>query len=184
MTSTRPMRCLIAAAAALSLCIPEPLLAATPNNPIPNVVDVKLLDGGVLLGQVVNPQGTAQSETPVVILAGTQELASTKTRQDGYFAFRGLRGGVYQLTTADGQGVCRLWTPGSAPPSAQEGMLLIAGSHTLRAQTYTSNGLFPRWNPGPVGFWLTNPWVIGGIVATAVAVPVIIHNTNDGPHSP
>jgi hypothetical protein len=31
----------------------------------------------------------------------------------------------------------------------------------------------------------TNPFLVGGIIATAVAVPVIIHNTGDDdpPHS-
>jgi hypothetical protein len=36
--------------------------------------------------------------------------------------------------------------------------------------------------------WLANPWVIGGIVAVAVAVPVALHNANrdedEGPMSP
>lgn len=185
MKPTRHIRALIVIVAVVGLCIPEPILGATPNQPLPNVVDVKLLDGGVLLGQVVTTEGAAQADAPVAILAGNQELATSKTRTDGYFAFRGLRGGVYQLTTADGQGVYRLWAPGSAPPSAQDGALLIAGSNTVRGQTYVNNGLFPRLHHGPVGFWLSNPWVLGGIVATAVAVPVILHNRdNDEPHSP
>ncbi len=31
---------------------------------------------------------------------------------------------------------------------------------------------------------LTNPWVIAGTVATAIAVPVAIHNAKDQPESP
>ena len=27
--------------------------------------------------------------------------------------------------------------------------------------------------------WATNPWVVGGVIAAAIAVPVILHNTDD-----
>jgi hypothetical protein len=39
---------------------------------------------------------------------------------------------------------------------------------------------------GRLRFWLSNPWVITGLVATAVAVPVVLANTNrhHGPVSP
>lgn len=185
MTSVSHYQIVTTLLAAIGLCIPAPLLAAEPSPQLPQVVDVKLLEGGVLLGQVVDLQGIAAQEAPVAILANNQVLATSQTRSDGYFAFRNLRGGVYQLTTTDGQGVYRLWAPGSAPPSAQDGALLVAGSNTVRGQTYITNGFFPRLTGGPVGFWLSHPLVIGGLVATAVAVPVILHNRDkDSPVSP
>jgi len=54
--------------------------------------------------------------------------------------------------------------PGTAPPAAQPGALLVAGKGPVRGQT------------GPIGYWLGNPWVLAALVAVAVTVPVAIHN--------
>ena len=48
---------------------------------------------------------------------------------------------------------------------------VVAGSDTVRAQ-YDACSKIKRC--------LSNPWVIAGIIATAVAVPVAIHNAEDG----
>jgi hypothetical protein len=39
---------------------------------------------------------------------------------------------------------------------------------------------------GPLGYWLTNPWIVAGLVAAAVAIPVAIHNhqVDNGPAVP
>ncbi len=148
--------------------------AATPQQEKINVIDVALADGGVLMGQVVDTQGVAKANVPVKLTAGEKELAVGKTDANGYFAFRGLRGGMYQLTAAEGTGMYRLWAPRTAPPSAQRGALVVAGQDLARGQ------LGARMRA-----WLSNPWVVGGIVATAVAVPVAIHNADDNtPSSP
>ena len=163
--------------AVLGFCLPQPLLAAGPAGQTPVVTDVALSDGGVLFGQVVDAQGSAKASVPVFIRAGDRELAVSKTDGAGYFAFSGLRGGVYQLTAAEGLGAYRLWAPDTAPPAAQPGALIVAGQDLVRGNLYR-----PQF--GRLRFWLSNPWVVGGIVATAVAVPVIIHNSGGGPSSP
>ncbi len=162
--------------ALLGICLPYPVLAAPPAQKDNTLPDVALLDGGVLVGQVVDTQGAPQANVPISLWEGQQELAVGKTDAAGYFSFRGLRGGVYQLTAADGVSMCRVWAPGTAPPAAQQGALVVRGVDMVRGQWCG----FPR-----LRCMLTNPWVIAGLVATAVAVPVAIHNARDhGPVSP
>ena len=153
--------------------LPQPLVAGSPA-PASAVVDVALRDGGVLVGQVVDGQGAVMANLPVSLRAKDRELAVAKTSKDGYFAFKGLRGGVYQLAAAEGHGVYRLWTPGTAPPAAQEGALLVSSDAVVRGQ-----------EGGGFRSFITNPLVIAGIIAAAVAIPVAIHNSHhSSPSSP
>jgi hypothetical protein len=148
------------------------VLAADSSDRQPVVADIALVDGGVLLGQVVDTAGTARPDVPVSVLAGDQELATAKTGGSGYFAFRGLRGGVYRLATAESHGVYRVWAPGTAPPSAGQGVLIVTGDDVARGTLPKPLGECAGWTK----FWLSNPWVIGAIVATAITVPVVLHN--------
>lgn len=170
------LRVVLVSLAVVGFCLPQAALAA--NHRATNVaVDVALQNGGVLLGQVVDPQGRALAGVPVSLRYQDQDIATTKTGDEGYFAISGVpHGGVYQIAAGEGHGVFRLWTPGAAPPTVQPGALVVAGSNTTRAQYNGFSG---------VRNFLSNPWVIAGIIATAVAVPVAIHNAGgDEPTSP
>ena len=159
--------------ATLGFCLPEPLLAAAELRG-PVATDVALREGSVLVGQVVGAQGQGMAGIPVSLRHEGKNLRTTKTGKEGYFAVKGLRGGVYQLVADDGHGVYRLWTPGTAPPAAREGAVLVVGNDVLRGQ-----------NPGPWKAFLANPLIIAAVVATAVAVPVALHNAaQDRPASP
>jgi hypothetical protein len=161
----RIFRTVLVSWAALGLLLPEAAMAVEkPSKPV--VVDVALRDGGVLVGQVVDPQGAAVAGAPVSLRYQDKNVVTATTSPEGYFAVKGLRGGVYQVAAADGHGVYRLWTQGTAPPSAQPGATLVSGGKVVRGQ----NG------SGAIKTFFTNPFVIAGIVATAVAVPVAIHN--------
>lgn len=156
------------------LCLPTQVLAADPAPPSPAVVDVALGDGGVLQGLAVDPQGAPKADLAVALRSGDQELGAAKTDQAGRFAFSGLRGGVYQLATAESQGVVRVWAPRTAPPYAQQGVMLVSGESVVRGQAFRN-----------IGSFASHPWVMAGIIATAVAVPIAIHNANrDDPVSP
>lgn len=150
--------------AALGVCMPELALAASPPTP-PAVIDVAMADGGVLHGQVVDLQGGSTTGVPVTVKGQNQEIIRTTTAKDGQFSVQGLRGGVYQVAAGDGQGVYRLWTAKAAPPSAQKNAVVF------------TQGMF-----GGPKMLLANPIVIAGVVATAVAVPVALANSN--PSSP
>lgn len=154
--------------AMIGLSLPTQLLAAAPTPNSPAVVDVALADGGVLQGLVVTPQGSPKANTPVALRNGEQELGAATTDQSGRFAFSGLRGGVYQLATTDSLGVVRVWSPRTAPPSAQQGIMLVSDEGVVRGQMSLRG----------MGGVLSHPWVMAGVIATAVAVPVAIHNAN------
>lgn len=163
----RLVRGMMISLAALGVCLPELALAASPPTS-PAVVDVAMADGGVLHGQVVDLQGAATTGVPVSVKAQNQEVIRTTTAKDGHFTVQGLRGGVYQVAAGEGQGVYRLWTANAAPPSAQKNAIV-----------FTQNG---SMGGGGLKMLLTNPIVIAGVVATAIAVPVALANSN--PSSP
>ncbi len=175
--------------AAVGFCLPHPVLAASADvDRVPVVTDVGLSSGGVLVGQVVDSQGIALAKVPVSLQGGGREIARAQTDANGYFAVRGLRGGVHQLVTPGAQGTFRLWKSDTAPPLSQEGALLIVDRQMVRGQS-CEPGCEPGCGIGcgscckGLSYWLANPWVVTGIVATAVAVPVAIHNSGR-PSSP
>jgi hypothetical protein len=172
MKAGKMLKGVVVALATLGFCLPEPFLAAAESRG-PVATDVALREGSVLVGQVVSAQGTGMAGIPVSLRREGKNVLTTKTGKEGYFAVKGLRGGVYQLVADDGHGVYRLWTPGTAPPAAREGAVLVVGNDVLRGQ-----------NPGPWKAFLTNPLIIAAVVATAVAVPVAIHNSHQHPASP
>ncbi len=157
--------------AVIGFCFPQLALAATlPSTQTPLITDVELREGGVLLGQVVTPENAAMADTDVSLSSGDQLIAAAKTDNNGYFAFAGLGNGVYQLAAAEGHAAFRVWTPGTAPPAAQPGALVVAGSGTVRAQ-----GLARGFRN-----LMSRPLIVAGIIAAAIAIPVAIHNADRG----
>jgi len=145
--------------------------------------------GGVLEGQLVDAQGVPKAGVDVSLLLEQRSLAVTQTDAQGRFAFRGVRGGVYQLTAANGTGSYRVWSPGTEPKGTPAMALMTAGD-VVRGQYYGyGHGYQCHYGHSYLGqakCLLANPWVVSGIVATAVAVPVGIHNADSGdaPASP
>jgi hypothetical protein len=149
-----------------SLCLSQPLLAAGGLD-TQRVNDVTLRDGGLLIGQVVDPQGIGRANVPVALLAGQRELGVGKTDQNGYFAFSGLKGGVYQIQSGTGEQAFRVWTSETAPPTARPGALVVDGKEVVR-------GVFER-----ARFYLSDPRVFVPLTAAAVGVTaavIIINN--------
>lgn len=159
---------------ACMLCMP--LLAAGGERPaakqptatqrMPNapVVDVALQADGLLTGQVLDGRGRPLAEATVTAQRAGKTIAQTQTDPRGLFRFTRLHSGQYRLLVANRAFACRAWGAGTAPPSAQPAiLLLVADPRELLGQD------------GPVASWMTNPWVITGIVAVAVAVPVAIY---------
>jgi Carboxypeptidase regulatory-like domain len=168
--------------AVCGMCLPTPMAfgndvaaaQATASQPHVRMHDVALQPGGLLLGQIVDETMQPVAGRSVAIQSNGQTTATTTTDADGVFAVAGLRGGVHQVLTDDATKNCRLWAPGTAPPQAVSHLRFIPGrDEVVRGQ----------WGPPPAyntfTAWATNPWVIAGVVATAVAVPVLIHNLDD-----
>ena len=122
------------AAAALSclgmLLSPTAMAAA----PLAAPSDVALGDGGVLVGQVVDAQGMAVALATVTLADHQQEIAKVRADQDGKFSVPGLRGGVYRISSRGQDTMYRLWAPNTAPPIAQQGVILVVGDEVVRGQ--------------------------------------------------
>jgi hypothetical protein len=143
---------------------PAPLSAPPTSAPAP-IADIALDDGGVLHGQVVDGQGIALADLPVLISQQKWLVATTRTDQDGRFTVSGLRGGAYQIAAGQGSAICRLWAAHTAPPAAQSSAMVVSGRQTVRGQ-----------GPGSARYWLTNPWILAGLIGAAIIVPIALDN--------
>lgn len=149
----------------------NPNLAADPQGMAASAVtvrDVALHAGGILQGQVVDPQGHPCPALAVAIAKlGTTPAtpASARTDAEGKFQFTGLTAGVYRVETAAGGSICRLWAPNTAPPAAAPAALVVQGQGLARG------------NLGGIG-WLG--WTLIGLgVAAAIAIPLILDDDDD-----
>lgn len=168
MNSASAFRNMAVCLAVLGMCLPGIAFSASPQEP---VVDVKLQEGGMLMGLAVDAQGAPLAGIPISLRAGGQELAVGMTNNDGIFAFRGLNQGVYQVASGNNVGTFRVWSAQTAPPAAQQAALVVIGDGVVRGQHR-------------VGQFLTHPLVIGGAIAAAIAVPIAVASSDRDPSSP
>ena len=168
MTSKMTLRGSLVALAMVSMLLPHPGLATEPVaenvKPSLSIVDVTLAEDGSLSGQVMDLQGVPVASTTVAVVRQGEVVATVQTDSQGRYSVSGLNTGLYQVVTEQGITVCRVWTAKAAPPSAQAEALVIDGAHTMRG------GMGGR----PWGSFLSNPWVLGGIVAAAIAIPLAL----------
>ena len=146
---------------------------AFPTN---RVADIALKQGGVLQGQIINAAGVGVAKATLELTNGRQHWQA-KTDGQGWFQFANLRGGTYHMQAGGQSQILRAWAPGTAPPTASLGLLVSPSTDVVRGQ----NPVSPNTNQ----FFcvakkrLANPWVVGGIAATAVSIPVLINNIDD-----
>jgi hypothetical protein len=151
--------------ACVGMVLPQRLMAATPAAQ-PLINDVALGENGTLTGQVVDSQNVPQAIAEVAVWQNENRVATTKTDENGNFSVAGLRSGVHQVAAGQGVSVYRFWAPNTAPPAASPGAMIVSDQSVVRG------------NGGVIGF-LTNPWVLAGIVAAAIAIPIALNNDDD-----
>ncbi len=153
--------------------------------------------GNVLVGQMLDAQGAAIAGATVSVQTAGKEVARVLTDQAGKFQVTGLKGGVHQVAAAGQQNVYRLWAPQTAPPAAQQGLMLVSSTDVVRGQcdcgTPTcgsacggggGGGVLGGGVGGGIGNWIANhPIVTAGAIATAIAVPLALED-DDSPASP
>jgi hypothetical protein len=145
---------------------------------MPEVLDVALDSHETFGGQVLDPQGATVVGTPVTLFEEAGPVATTTTDARGRFAFHGLRGGLYGLEAAGTVRHYRLWAPRTAPPSARDGVLIVANGPAVRG----------RLNPvvnrqGAIYSWISEHYLITyTAIAAAIAVPIIVVNENRDKH--
>jgi hypothetical protein len=157
----------VVALASIGMLLPQLALGVETAQPSSSVLstevrDVALQEDGVLKGQVLDTQGAPLPGIPVVVARQGQPVATTKTAADGSFAVTGLRGGIYEIVTAQGSAVYRLWAPRTAPPAATASALIVSEDTVVR---------------GAIGGF--SPWILGAIVAAAVAIPLAMDDDDD-----
>ncbi len=164
----------LAALSCVGMLVPQAAFAVSAEA---KLSDVALHENGVVLGQVVDGQGVAVAMTPVAISSGGKEIARTQTDSTGKFSVSGLKGGVYQVAAAGQQGVYRLWAPRTAPPAAQQGLMVVSQGNLVRGQS------IPGGHFQGVMSWVSqHPIMTAGIVAGAIAIPIALDD--DSPASP
>jgi hypothetical protein len=156
--------------AVTGMILPVPLRAAetAPSGSLP--IDVALADDGSLYGVVIGAGGETLSGVPIAVrLAGAESVRLVTDRQ-GRFRAIPSRGGLCQVTAGPQTTLFRVWTPGTAPPGAGRLAVVVEGPPTVRGQT-----------PLP-SYFRSEAFLIGGVIAGAIAIPILIHNfRNDQP---
>lgn len=147
-----------------------------PVRSVQSIGDVSLVHGGLLNGTVVDDQGRALAATTVTIRQGRRVL-STRTGSKGEFQFQGLRGGVYEVASARGREIYRVWAPGTAPKNARSQALIVSRPQVVRGQ-FGDLGLSTLTNLGDLGALggmgtagtLATVGVVTGITVGAVVI--------------
>lgn len=166
MKITRTLKSLVVALSCVGLLSGQLAQAASP------IQDVALQPGGRLVGQVVDEQARPQAATRLAVVADGEAVAVATTDQDGRFEVQGLKAGVYVIQTADTGRVYRAWAADTAPPAAVGELLVVNDGTVVRG---LGGGAAPAKSGGHFG-WLANPWVLAGIVAAAIAIPLAVAN--------
>lgn len=155
-------------------------------------VDIALSKGGVLSGQVVNTEGRPLAGEAVVLKSNGKEIARCESGKDGSFQVAALKGGTVEVAAVGVAGNCRLWAPGTAPPAAQTGLLVVAPGEAVRGQhscdsvgcgSTVRGGGVRGHGGGLLGLMIDHPLVTAGAVGAAIAIPLAVSN-DDSPSSP
>ncbi len=127
--------------ATLGMILPAPKLFAADGKtdaPTTKVAKNKIPDislaGGVFAGRVVDHTGAPIEGAEVVVKQGKKEVTRVVTNEKGLFQAKEMKGGVYQVSSGNTDGVFRVWTENAAPPSAKGHALLVMGENGARGQ--------------------------------------------------
>lgn len=152
------------ALAAAGMMIPNaPAMAAGPARAQVKTVDAKIFDialsdGGTFKGRVVDHTGAAVEGAEVSVKQNNKEVAHSVTDKNGSFVVANMKTGVYTVNSGATEGVYRVWSEKSAPPSAKEQSLLVMGENGTRGNFGAGDGM---------------TWVIGGVAVTALVLSII-----------
>jgi hypothetical protein len=117
----------------------------------------------MLVGTVMDGNGTPVAGTPVVVTQQGQEVARTTTNQQGRFAFQQMQGGLHLVQADAGAALYRFWSEGTAPPAAKPQIALI--NETIARGQRPFRDLF-----------FSNGFILSAIVAAAIAIPLAVHD--------
>lgn len=96
----------------------------------PGAIDIALTSEGDFVSQCQDETERPLVGIPVQLIQDGNVVAVTHSEVDGWFQFREISPGSYQLTTEGWSNPIRLWTAEDAPPAAQEPIIVILESRT------------------------------------------------------
>ena len=126
--------------ATLGMMAPQmSLLAETPaakrvTANVNSIPDIVMSESGTMNGRVCDHNGKVIEGAKVVLKQDNKIVGTTVTNNDGIYSFKNLKGGVYYPSAGNTEGVFRVWSKKSAPPSAKEHALLVMGENGTRGQ--------------------------------------------------
>ena len=168
----RTLKSTLAALACLGM-LAGPLMAADPDRSLsppaagrPRIHDIALDADRSLHGEVRDVDGKLQPDADVSLWLGTVLVQRVRTGRWGRFAFRGLRGGSYEIRTSATRVTCRAWTAATAPPRAPTTILLLSNTGSVRGQQPLAEA------------FVFNPFLMGALIAAAIAIPIALHNSD------
>jgi hypothetical protein len=178
----RSVRHALVAFGSLAVCMPSSVMGAvtsqrgavaTGTAALQGAVvdDVALAGGGRLEGLLLDPRRVPQSGVCVVLRRSGRQVGRFVTGRAGEFVMTGLRGGLYQLVTPRYSRLVRLWTPGTAPPSARQAAVLVVPHTVVRGQS-----------PRPKRF-SSDALLLGTIVTAGATIPWIINGSRSNDSS-
>jgi hypothetical protein len=173
------------------------------GSPSSVIRDVALTPNGVLAGHVMDSQGQGSPGAVVIARSNGQDVARGTANAQGYFELNNLHSGVVELITPTSHGIYRVWQGHMAPPAAAQ-MAMLVPPQVVRGQQmdpYAGAACDPYGGqmsgpacapcgpcPPPCGpdpcaksccGFLANPWVIGGVIAAAIAIPLALSDDDD-----
>jgi len=138
------------------------------------IADIRLDAEGRLNGLLVDGDGVPLGRRELTLRRLQPKAVPVRVMTDdqGRFASGRLSGGLYEVRIDRLGQVVRLWEKEAAPPKARSALLVVAGDLTVRGQRRVGELLS------------SDTVVIGGLVAAAVAIPLAVSGSDDGPVSP
>jgi len=101
-----------------------------------DVRDVELSEEGTLYGQIRTTEGLTVDDAVVELRFNGQAVARTSSASNGAFAITGVRGGVHELAIGGASSTVRLWSNGTAPQGAVNGIVVTGNETIVRGQSY------------------------------------------------
>lgn len=157
----------------IALCAAQGEGRSLAASPQPTIGDVVLRSDGTLPGRVFQANRRSAVGRIVEIVRGRRTVALAEIQPDGRFVVGNLAPGLYHIGPAgastDGVRFYRVWPPGNAPPGASRALHLPQAASPDRAVVRGRPPVLPIVSP-------KQAVTLGGILAGAVAVPVLHHN--------
>lgn len=129
------------------------------------LAEVVLLPGGAMSGTTVNADGRALQDVPVLLVQQGQVVASVRSDPTGQFTLIGVPEGIYEVVAGDGHQWVRLWAQPTAPPVAQQRLMVVANGGAVRGQFRPTNTY--EW-------FEIKPLVGYTVLAAVIVVPIVL----------